>query len=145
MRRRRGRLGRKECVCAREMRARVSGVGRRECLSKYALTTGGQNSDGGGECQSTKKQLCKIRGGRENWAQHAHKRMPDMPPHYATPPPPPPLPRILSACQCTNIWRACSLTGGDAAAANAPEPRMRRRCQNKLLEFFPKLEFAYLA
>ena len=46
-------------VCVRG--ARVSGVGRRECLSKYALTTGGQNKDGVATCQSTKKQLCKIR------------------------------------------------------------------------------------
>ena len=46
-------------VCVRE--ARVSGVGRRECLSKYALTTGGQKRDGVSTCQSTKKQLCKIR------------------------------------------------------------------------------------
>ena len=46
-------------VCVRG--ARVSGVGRRECLSKYALTTGGQNRDGVSTCQSTKKQLCRIR------------------------------------------------------------------------------------
>ena len=46
-------------VCVRG--ARVSGVGRRECLSKYALATGGQNRDGVSTCQSTKKQLCKIR------------------------------------------------------------------------------------
>ena len=54
--------GKAKGMCVRACVGSAAGwVGRRECLSKYALMTGAQKLEGGSECQSTSAQLCKIR------------------------------------------------------------------------------------
>ena len=54
--------GKAKGMCVRAcVGSAVGWVGRRECLSKYALMTGAQKLEGGSECQSTSAQLCKIR------------------------------------------------------------------------------------